>query len=291
MSTADTGEPFAGAVVTLNPCYIAGVVWSLRTTTGVDGSYTVSGRPFCYTATASAPGFVPEAYGSDIHKWVNLSLGTKLENIDFHLAVAGIISGSVLYGSQSVANIRISAMRREYQAGVASQPLTTQFVMTDEKGSFRLDALPEGDYFVCADAAHETVGATGPVSGWTYHRTCYPNAPSTEIAQQVHAITGKETAGIRFQVTADKTFTIVAEVRPDAGTARRLYLVALSPAGLSTYEARSNIVTIPQIFPGTYTLTIVAKDDADNHELGRGSQTLQVVDSDVHIIVPIGRAE
>ena len=292
---ADTGAPFVGAVVTLYPCYLAGVSWFLRTTTGADGSYTVSGSPFCYTATASAPGFYPESYGSDIHPWVNLSSGTKVENIDFHLAVAGVIWGSVSYGNQPVANIRVSAIGRQYEVGGESHPQTVQFVMTDEKGNFRLDALPEGDYFVCVDAAHETDGATGPSSGWKYHRSCYPSAPSTEKAQQVHASTGKETTGIRFQMTADKTFTIVAEVQGlDTGAARRLYLlylVALSPAGLSTYEVRGNFVTIPQIFPGNYTLTILVKDNANNHELGRGSQTLQVVDSDVHVTVPTGKLD
>jgi hypothetical protein len=96
---ADTGAPFVGAVVTLNPCFIAGVPWFLKTTSGADGSYTVSARPFCYTATVSAPGFAPENHGSDIHPWVNVSSGTKVENIDFHLAVAAVISGSVSYGN------------------------------------------------------------------------------------------------------------------------------------------------------------------------------------------------
>ena len=289
---ADTGAPFVGAVVTLNPCFIAGVPWFLKTTSGADGSYTVSARPFCYTATVSAPGFVPENHGSDIHPWANVSSGTKVENIDFHLAVAAVISGSVSYGNQSVANIRVSAMRSQSQLGEESHPPTFQVVMTDEPGKFRLDALPEGDYFVCVDAAHETVGATGPAPGWTYRRSCYPNAPSTEKAQQVHATTGKETTGIRFQVTADKTFTIVAEVQGlPAGNAGRSYHVALRPSGLSTYELRDNVVTIPHIFPGTYTLTIVATDDANNHELGRGSQTLQIVNSDVHVTVPIGKPD
>jgi len=285
---ADTRAPLANAVVTLSPCYIAGVPWSLRTTTGADGSYTVSGPPFCYSATASAPGFVPQNDGSDPFG-VNLSSGKKVENVNFHLAVAAVISGSVSYGSQPVANVGVSAVRRQYSVGGESHPQTVQFVMTDEQGNFRLDTLPEGEYFVCVDAAHETAGATGPAPGWTYHRTCYPSAPSIEKAQQVYATTGKET-GIRFRITADKTYTIVAEVQgADAANASRSYLVDLRPSGMTTYGSRGNVVTIPQIFPGTYTLIIVPTDDANHQPVGQGSQTLQVVDKNVHVIVPIGK--
>ena len=285
---ADTKAPLANAVVTLSPCYIAGVPWSLRTTTGADGSYTVSGPPFCYSTTASAPGFVPQNDGSD-PLGVNLSSGKKVENVDFHLAVAAVISGSISYGSQPVANVGVSAVRRQYSVGGESHPQTVQFVMTDDQGKFRLDALPEGEYFVCVDAAHETAGATGPAPGWTYHRTCYPSAPSIEKAQHVHATTGKET-GIRFRITADKTYTIVAEVQgADAANASRSYLVELRPSGMTTYGSRGNVVTIPQIFPGTYTLIIIPTDDANHQPVGQGSQTLQVVDKDVHVIVPIGK--
>jgi hypothetical protein len=183
-------------------------------------------------------------------------------------------------------------MRSESRVGGESHPPTFQVVMTDEQGKFRLDALPEGDYFVCVDAAHETVGATGPAPGWTYRRSCYPNAPSTEKAQQVHATTGKETAGIQFEITADKTFTIVAEVQGLlAGNAGRSYHVALRPSGLSTYGFRGNVVTIPQVFQGTYTLTIVATDNGSHEAVGQGSRTFQVVDSDVHITVPIGKPD
>jgi hypothetical protein len=43
------------------------------------------------------------------------------------------------------------------------------------------------------------------------------------------------------------------------------------------------------MFPGTYTLVIVAKDDSKQQIVGVGSRTLQVVDSDVHVTVPIGK--
>jgi hypothetical protein len=57
---ADTGAPIAGAVVTLSPCFVSGVMWKLTATTGLDGSYTVSGRPFCYFAAAASLGSVQE---------------------------------------------------------------------------------------------------------------------------------------------------------------------------------------------------------------------------------------
>ena len=292
---ADTGAPLAGAVVTLNPSYVIGIMWFEKTTTGADGSYTVAAAPFSYTATASSPGFVPQNYGRGISPWakeLNLSSGQKVENIDFHLAVAAVVSGSVSDGKgQPVAHIRVSAVHRQFWPGGESHLRTVQLEMTDDQGNFHLDALPPGDFFVCADAAHETVGATGPVPGWTYRRICYPSAPSVENAQQVRASAGKETAGIRFQMTADKTYTIFAEAQdPAAGNVRRSYFPSLQPSGMSTSGAVGNMATIPQVFPGTYTLTLAAFETFENgvRELvGKGSQSLQVVDSDVHIVVPI----
>ena len=282
----------AGAVVTLSPCYVAGHMWYERATTAPDGSYTVSASPFCYFAVASSPGFVPQDYGRDTSPWaiaLKLSSGDKVENIDFHLEVAAVISGSVSDGSQPVANIRVSAVRVQFWLGGESHLRKVQSVMTDGRGNFRLDALPEGGYFVCADAAHSTAGATGPAPGWTYHLSFYPSAPSVEKAQGIHATTGKEVAGIRLRVTADKTYTIVAQAQdPNAGkNAPRLYMGFAR--GTSSGGSRDNVVTIQQVFPGTYTLVILAKDVSGQQTVGVGSQTVQVVDSDVHITVPIGR--
>jgi hypothetical protein len=289
---ADTGAPFAGAVVTLYPCYVAGVMWFVSVTTGADGSYTVSPRPFCYHATASSPGFIPRG---DISQWgipLNLSPGEKVENIDFHLSVAAVISGSVSDAkSQPVANLGVSAERPQFSPGGKLHLRRVQLVMTDPRGSFRLDALPAGDYLICADAAHATTGAKGPAPGWTYHQGCYPSGSSAEKAQVVHAAAGKETAGIRFQVTADKTYTVLAEAQdPEAGSHHRQYFPRLGP-GLSTSVGRGNVTEFPQVFPGTYSLVLVAEESISGKltTVGGGSRTIQVVDSDVHVTIPIGK--
>jgi hypothetical protein len=251
-----------------------------------DRSYTVSGRPFCYDASASSTGFVPQGYGREF----NLKPGDKVENIDFHLAAGAIISGSVLdEKSQPVAHLNVSARRRRFEVGGKSHSPVLQLVMTDDKGNFRLDALPPGDYFVCADTAHKTAGATGPAPGWTYHLRCFPSAPSVDEAQLVHATTGKETSGIRFQITADKTYNIVDEPQdPAAGTVRRSYHLGI-PRGTWTSEGRGDVTTIPQMFPGTYTLVMVARDENEQKVAGVGSRTIQVIDSDVHVTIPIGK--
>lgn len=284
---ADTGAPLAGAVVTLRPCYVAGSMWVLTATTAADGSYTVSVRPFCYLASASSPGFVPQPPGGTPF---NLKPGDKVDSVDFHLPVAAIISGSVFDGtSQPVAHLNVSAHRRRFEVGGKSHSPALQLVMTDDQGHFRLDALPSGDYFVCADAAHKTAGATGPAPGWTYHLRCFPSAPSVDEAQPVHAIPGKETSGIRFQITADKTYNIVAEPQdPGAGTAGRSYDLNI-PHGAWASEGHGNVTTIPQVFPGTYTLVMLSRDESRQRVAGVGSRTIQVIDSDVHVTIPIGR--
>ncbi|MGD0965798.1 MAG: carboxypeptidase-like regulatory domain-containing protein [Candidatus Acidiferrales bacterium] len=291
---ADTGAPMAGTLVTLSPCYVNGVGWDERATSAADGSYTISARQFCYSATASSLGFVPQDYVtalSPMPKIFNLTSGDKLENIDFHLRVAAVISGSVSDAKgQPVAKISVSAKRLRFSPGGESHLSMVQSVMTDGAGRFRLDALAQGDYFVCADGSHGELGPNNPSPGVTYRQTCSPSALSPEKAQQVRAITGQETRGIQVQVAADKAYSIFVEVQdPEAGTMRRMYIPTLRPAGMSSSQGHGNLITIPWIFPGTYTLSIAAREVGQQDAVGEGSQMVQIVDSDVHVTVPIGK--
>jgi hypothetical protein len=206
--------------------------------------------------------------------------------------VAAIISGSVFDDrGQPVAHLNVSAHRRRFEVAGKSHSPTIQLVRTDDQGKFRLDALPPGDYFVCADGAHKTEGATGPAPGWTYHLRCFPSAPSVDEALPVHATLGKETSGIRFQITADKTYNIVAEPQDPAGTVGRSYGLRI-PRGAWNSVGHGNVTTIPQVFSGTYTLVMIASDGelaGFGPSVGVGSRTIQVTDSDVHVAIPIGK--
>jgi Carboxypeptidase regulatory-like domain len=291
---ADSGAPIAGAVVILSPCYVAGVMWTLTATTAPDGSYTVSGRPFCYFASATSVGFVPQAFRPlPDPPWgtpLNLKPGDKVENADFHLGVAAVISGSVFdEKSQPVANLNVLARRRRFEVGGKRSPHSVREVTTDDQGKFRFYDLAPGDYLVCADAARRTKGATGPATGLTYHLSCFPSAPSVDEAQPVHATLGKETSGIRFQITAGKTYNIVAEPQDPAPDAiRRSYDVSI-PGAKWTSDRHGNVTTFEQMFPGTYTVVMFARD-SERDTVGFGSRTIQVTDSDVHISIPIGKA-
>lgn len=286
---ADSGEPLQGAVITLSPCHVAGVMWTAKAVSGADGRYVVSTSPFCYFAGASAIGFVPQGYGRDTAIWpkpLSLHSGESIQDVDFRLPVAASIPGVVYdQNAQPVVNIRVSALQRQFSSGGVSRLRAIETVMTDREGKFLLGKVGPGDYFICADAAHATAGATGPAPGLTYRKTCYPSSLPSDQAKEVHAIAGTETPPIRLQVTADKTFTVFADIDdPDVGTNRRSYIPDLSRIGFFS-SSRGKTLTIPQVFPGTYTLSIEALD-GDNF-VGEGSRTVRIVDADVHVVVPI----
>lgn len=138
---ADNAAPMAGAVVALSPCYVAGVMWEQKATTAADGSYTVTARPFCYFAAASASGFVRQEYvptGARTTPVFDLKTGDRVEDIDFRLAVAATISGSVSGANgQPVPKIPVSAMQLHFYPSGESHLSSVQSVMTDARRSTR----------------------------------------------------------------------------------------------------------------------------------------------------------
>lgn len=287
---ADTDAPLAGATVAVYPCELTGISVSLKVITLVDGSYIIP-APSCYRAIATAAGFVREEYQGDARLFarpLELTGGKRLDNFDFRLEVAAVISGLVVDAkNQPIARMEVQALQQEFSPR-RPHINTIQWVLTNENGEFSLDALPRGDYHVCASPSANFGGVKGPAPGWTYHKTCYLSAASFSGGKEIHAETGKETGGIRLKVDAEKSYTIVAEIQdPSGDDKRRHYLPSLLGAAEWNSAGHENTITIPQIFPGVYTLVVTARDADSGDKVGEGSKTFPIVDSDVHVTISI----
>src|SRR2546429_229264 len=92
---ADTGAPLAKAVVILYPLAVISNGRYPRAETETDGSYrSYDVLPRSYTVAAACEGFVKQDYSSDgtlTGKFLAVNSENPLQNIDFHLALAGVI--------------------------------------------------------------------------------------------------------------------------------------------------------------------------------------------------------
>jgi hypothetical protein len=151
VTTADTGQPIAGAEVRATS--EGGV--NRITTTGGDGAYELRDLPAGqFRVFASKSGFVPLQFGQrrpfEAAKSVDLAEGARAA-ADVALPRGGVITGRVLdrFG-EPTAGVRVQAMRTRVVQGQRRLQALGRGDETDDTGAFRLFGLAPGDYYVVA---------------------------------------------------------------------------------------------------------------------------------------------
>lgn len=290
---ADTGAPLAKAVVTLNTTWAISNGRYPRAVTEDDGSYRFYDvQPNTYHAFAACEGFVKQDYSRDgtlEGKFLIVNSENPLQNIDFHLARAGIISGSVVdERDKAVPQIEVSAVRLVFSPGGLESPHRVQATETDEGGSFRLKGLEPGSYYVCVNGPNGKV-LGNRTRGESYRETYYGNATSPAGAQLVRVVAGDETKDTRITVPAEKRYNITVRVSgpgQDGVPSRYSYQVFLEGRNQSSSTRGDGSITIPDIPPGDYTLVSTAWEVSTY--VGQSSTAVHVVDADVQINVQVG---
>lgn len=289
---ADTGAPLAKAVVTLYPP--AGLTDGRyrHAETETDGSYRFYDvSPRSYMVAAAREGFVRQDYTPDgpvTGKFLAVNSENPLRNIDFHLALAGVISGSVVDDDGlAVGEIEVSAVRLVSSPGGLESARRVQVTQTDERGSFRLAGLEPGSYYVCVNGPNGNVIA--PRNGrQSYRETYYVNATAPTGAQQVQVVVGDETEDIRISVPAEKRYNITARVsgpERDGVPSRYRYDVRVEGRNHSSSTRDDGSFTIPDIPPGDYTLVATAWEVSTY--IGEGKAVVHVVDADVQVSISV----
>ncbi len=288
---ADTGAPIAKAKVTLYTAWASSNGWYPTAETDADGSYSFFDlRPNTYIPRASCEGFVTGEYSVDgtlDGKFLQLKSGNAFQNVDFHLAVAGVISGSVSdeHGA-AVRDIEVSAVRVQFSPGGTEKLIRVQGTETDGQGNFRLTGLLPDSYFVCVNGPH---GNTIP--GRDYRETYYPEEASPKTAKRVSVVAADETKNINVLVRAEKRYRITGRVSgpgPLNDSGRYRYLVSIKGRNHTSSVQDDGSFTIPDIPAGDYTLIALAEEPPTYQNAGLGTATVHIADADAQVIIEVG---
>lgn len=248
----DDGAPVVGATVSASA---TGGSWGWgSTTTGADGSYTLSSlQPGDYILTFQADGtdLVTE-YWDDAVSWsaatpVALSSGGAVASINAELAAGGAVAGTVVRTADGspVAGASVWALdehgeiRRQTQSGA--------------DGAYRLDGLVDGSYAIQFSGGFD---ASLAVEFWQNARTQSAATPVTTTAgQTVSAID----ASLESLGHVSGTVTKAADGTPVLG-ASIMALDAVSGEYAGSGWSRMDGTYELALAPGTYNLKFVTMD-------------------------------
>jgi hypothetical protein len=102
---------------------------------------------------------------------------------------------------EPVAGASVSALRRDTTPGQRFLVAAGRRGVTDERGRFRIDNLPPGEFFLCADrreARRPAPRASSFQPRVGYVTTCYPGSATLEGAGKVTVRPGEETPGVQL---------------------------------------------------------------------------------------------
>ncbi len=272
------GLALSGAVV--KAVRLGRVHWAKRGETDENGNYQLGGLiPGVYVVRANAQAHIMEFY-DDTRNYLeatplNIAVGDTNTDINFSLSEGGKITGTVLTDSDSMPlpGIHVAAVLA-VNHGIA------RHTITGEDGSYMLEALPSGSYFVAAN-------------GTGYKAEYYEDVRFRSQATLVPVTEPDTTSGIDFSLgdaSAIKgVVTSEADGTPIAGAQ---VLVFGSPDVSLTKkrvlrETRTNEAGeyVLQIRPGSYILRASARgfnSEFFDGQTNRSTADVVVVAADSH---------
>jgi protocatechuate 3,4-dioxygenase beta subunit len=262
--TGPTGEPLVCAQ--LHAASAAGpndVVPYVHT--DAEGRYTLDGLPAgSFVVRAFMSGYLPLRYGqrvpSDDARAVVLREGERRDGVDITLPREALITGTLWdEHGEPVEGVSVSAfqLRRLNGRMVAASRVIAR--ATDDRGQYRLVAVPPGSYLIGASAPG-AVSTTAEARG--YVSSYYPGTTELPLARPVVVDAGTAMSGIDIVLSSVRTATVSGSVldpagRPFAGTvslttSARSGVTALGPRSAQTDAAgRFALRGVP---PGDYVL-------------------------------------
>jgi hypothetical protein len=224
--------------------------------------------PGAWVVTASKTGYTTLQLGQrrpfERVEPVPLRAGDRVAG-DIALRRAGVVTGRIHdeYGDP-LAGVRVQVMR----AGISQQRRHLQPVgegdLTDDTGAFRIHSLPPGEYYVAASLR------VAPVESGiqtTYAPTYYPGTAAYAEAQRVLVGGGAE-ANVAFPVLPFRTARVTGMVISSRGGPGDALLNLSSeagelgvPLGIGGATQPDGTFTLPDVPPGTYTLTAALRGE------------------------------
>jgi protocatechuate 3,4-dioxygenase beta subunit len=290
-------------------------------TTDVDGQFEIKDvTPGRYNFVASHVGYVDRQYQAQATEQgavLSLQPGEDLHDVLFRLSRAGVIAGHILdENGEPLAKVMVSALRkptaaeREAEAPRHSHKeelVTSEVVLTDDRGEFRPFGLKPGEYYVKASESKEsllyvfneeseTERMVQQALGSEYAPLYFPGASSFDQAQAVAVRAGEEIAAdfnMRHVLSVEVAGKVIGA---DGRTSSRAY-VTLQPAGVeddrfgdfSVGTESNGEFSLKNVPPGSYILT------ASQYEMGesknwRARQKIEVGERKIDsIVLALGR--
>jgi protocatechuate 3,4-dioxygenase beta subunit len=319
---ADTGTPLAGAVIRISHAFdrarppAGGLILPFRALrTGRDGAFKFEGlEPGAYTLRVEHYGFVAATTNDRMGNspgtgQISVANGQHIEKVDVRMQATGAISGNVRdQDGVLLKGIFVNvfcAASEEISEGPAQGGRST----TDDRGNFRVAGVVPGDCTVGAGSG------PGPMSQMGLHAVFYPDAATMAKAKNFQVKPEGETSDLRLTMKWSPTFRISVKVIDDAkeGSESR-FMITIRPTDMNSLEfANSFGFQPPQpIFtrdygtanlrgfsPGTYVIEVIPgritpgrNGQTRGWSAGGapvGSATVQVVDGDVSVEIPVSR--
>lgn len=160
--------------------------------TDAQGHYSIKVPGGEYIVRAAAQGFVPEYYDnvydqSQAKKFITDPNNTTISGIDFLLGQGGRIEGHV---SDAATNVAIKNARVFLHTNVTRLPpsgANMWHAVTDAQGYYQITGLPDGDYYVSAEAQD-------------YHMQYYDGETDPTLADKVTITNAGTASGIDFSL-------------------------------------------------------------------------------------------
>lgn len=288
---SDNGVPIAKASVTIWPATQPRESLTVRTDSA--GAFEIKDvAPRAYRMRAQHRVFVPQLYGqkgSGPGLPLIVEAGQHLSRIDFRLEAAGTVSGTVFdEDREPVDGVEVFASRIRFSAGGRRQVVIVRSMRTDDAGSYRLPGLAPGLYYVQAGGRGEGVGITTVTSTFTYAPAYHPDATTVEEARTIQVGSGTETRSIDVTVRTTPTYSITGAIADAAEGGERRYSVGFARGGsTATMESPDGSFALRGLRPGDYTLVATVAEDGKPSR--RGYQNVMIVDSDLRVVIPVGR--
>lgn len=250
---------------------------------------------------------------------VGLSLGVQLEDgeqydIRFRMTVGAVVTGRVYDTErQGVAGARVELLVPNYYDGITGvrngveNALSVDPVLTDANGDYRFERVPEGEYFLRAEAGEGTMTRLDAYARPrevevfdAMSRTWFPGVAELGTASAIRAVAGAEVrADIPLLAASPRIVTgrIENPIAFGESAATDIYLV--SRAGgrteifgdLPDFDEDPGTFELRNIRPGSYELYVEFMPITGNGRIWSasfGQTTLQVSNDDVtDLVIPV----
>src|SRR5262245_29028232 len=238
-------------------------------TTDDDGRFQLNGlRPGAWQVTVSKGGYYPWYIGQrrpfEIPPPVTVAARQRLD-VDIPLSRGGVIAGRVFDQSgEPLAGLQVKVYRARMSQGYRRLESVGVPDRTDDTGSYRIYALPPGDYYVGASLR---MAPADSIVETTYAPTYYPGTGDIGEAQRIRIGLGSEATAM-FTLLPVRRVHVTGTLLSSSGAPADALLTLTSanselgmPLGLGGVTRRDGSFTLADVPPGRYTLSASLRSD------------------------------